>query len=80
MSASLNDAEEAQWLLKPDAHVVPFNLAPLVAWTLFHGLSKKFVDTDSEQAHALVRVRRMLAQDLEQSDGWWVRVKSSRGT
>jgi len=71
-------AEEEPWVLRPDAHVVPFNLDALVAWTLFHGLAKKFVDADSERGQNLARVRKMLGQDLAQLNGWCVPVKTGR--
>jgi hypothetical protein len=75
---STKQAEEGQWLLEPGTHVVPFNLGRLTTWTLFHGMARKFVDVDSEQGQSLIRVRRLLRDDLDRIDGWSVVVKSQR--
>jgi hypothetical protein len=69
-------SQDGQWTLKPDAHVVPFNLDALAAWTLYHGLSEQKAEEDALETRTLTHVLELLKYDLDNCGGWIVPVKS----
>jgi hypothetical protein len=68
--------QDGQWTLKSDAHVVPFNLDALAAWTLYQGLYEQKVDEEAPEVRPLGRVLELLKYDLDNCGGWIVPVKS----
>jgi hypothetical protein len=68
--------QDGQWMLKPDAHVAPFNLLALASWTLYHGLNEQKVEGGTPDARTLIRIRNLLKYDLDDCDGWIVPVKT----
>jgi hypothetical protein len=60
---------ETEWLLKPDTTPQPFNLTGMVWWCLMAGLLLQPADGRQQE---LARLARMLADDLESMDAWFV--------
>jgi hypothetical protein len=70
--------EDAVWILRPDARVTPFNLDTLAVWTLLHGLVKEKVVAESETEAVLGNVVRLLRDDLDGINGFYVPIKTRR--
>jgi len=70
--------EDAVWILRPDARVMPFNLDTLAVWTLMHGLVKEKVVAGSETETVLGNVVRLLRDDLDGINGFYVPIKTRR--
>jgi hypothetical protein len=68
--------QDGQWTLKPESHVIPYNLDALAASTLYHGLYEQKVDEEAPQTRPLGRVLELLKYDLDNCGGWVVPVKS----
>jgi hypothetical protein len=60
---------EAEWLLKPNASLAPFNLTGLVWWTLMTG--HLLQPADGREAEP-ARVAALLASDLKKMSAWFV--------
>jgi hypothetical protein len=69
------EAGELEWILKEGVVPEPFNLAPLVLWTMLCGLLHQEVDEDESTQPMIARICQMLAEDLEAVGGWYVPVK-----
>jgi hypothetical protein len=67
--ASLLSHGETEWLLKPNATPVPFNLTALVWWEIMAGLLLKPADGREQE---LARIAQMLQGDLDAMDAWQV--------
>jgi len=72
-----SDDQDGQWTLNgSDAHVTPFNLSPLVVWTLYHGLFEQKVEKGTPEARTLGHVLELLKYDLDNCGGWIVPIKT----
>jgi hypothetical protein len=67
--------DEIEWILRPDAAVEPFNVVPLIVWSLLAGMLNHEVETGD--GHDLTRICRMLRDDLDSLGGWQVPIKGS---
>lgn len=67
------DEGELVWVLRPDALVEPFNVVPLIVFSLLAGMLNTEVDADD--AEDLGRICGLLRGDLQAINGWQVPVK-----
>jgi hypothetical protein len=70
-SSSLSQGEP-EWILRPGLSPQPFNLTPLVWWTLLTGLIHKEVAAAEGEKPELYTVASSLRDDLRAMNGWWV--------
>jgi hypothetical protein len=67
---------EKEWTLKPGALPRPFNLTPLVVWSLLSGMRYREIEVNGDQEPVLARVIRKLHSDLDTLNGWTVSLKN----
>jgi hypothetical protein len=66
---------EVEYILKPGEAMRPFNVAPLVVWSLLAALMQHDAEPAGEGESDMVRVCRMLLGDLEALGAWYVPLK-----
>jgi len=78
--SSLEDpfGAEATWLLKEGTPPRPYNLDTLVVWTLLYGLLNQITPTSPDVGSPERDLCRMLRDDLETDDRWFLTLKVRR--
>jgi hypothetical protein len=66
---------EVSWRLKPGVAPRPWNLAPLLVWTLWAGLRHKATAALGAAVPELARVCKRLRRDLDELGGWHLPLK-----
>lgn len=74
------ESGELEWILKPGATPEPYNLMPLVVWSLLCGMLYREVEVEDDHDAAMARIGRLLAADLKALDGWQVALKGGLGS
>jgi hypothetical protein len=70
--AAAEDAEDI-WILREECDIDPFNVAPLVVWSMLHALISN--DVIEGQEGGFDELVRQLEADLKSLDGWIVPIK-----
>lgn len=69
------ESGELEWVLRPGGTAEPYNFATLMVFSLLFGLLNQEVDYNGVDEPALARICRLLSEDVDAVEGWYVPVK-----